>query len=117
MIRFTNTNTTHFQSSVMIKAPTPGGRNPGGPAIGFPTNPLVMDRYVITVITNGPNTNGINKNGFRMIGAPKMIGSLMPNREVTIPTVPIDFNDFALERIIIATRSRVSPEPVTWRTA
>ena len=71
IIKLTNTSTTAFQSNVIKNAPTPGGKKLGGFAIGIPTKPLVYAKYVKTVIIKGPNTNGTNINGFKIIGAPK----------------------------------------------
>ena len=113
MIKLTKTKTTAFQSNVIKNAPTPGGKNPGGLAIGMPIRPVVIAKYVSMVISNGPNTKGMNINGFNMIGAPNISGSLIPNSEGIIETLPIAFKFFALDRIINNTKPSVNPDPVT----
>ena len=65
------------------------------------------------VLINGPKTNGMNINGFKIIGVPKIKGSLIPNKLGIIDTLPTEFNDFALDRIIKMFNPKVNPEPET----
>ena len=72
-----------------------------------------MLKYVRTVMSSGPNTNGMNIYGFKRIGSPKITGSLMPKIDGTSDATPMDLNDFAFDFIINRTRPNVNPEPAT----
>ena len=82
-------------------------------AIGLPTKPKFIVKYTIVVQINGPNTNGININGFKIIGVPKINGSLIPNKLGIMDTLPTEFNDFAFDLIIKIFNPNVKPDPDT----
>ena len=59
----------------------------------------VISRYETTAIAIGATINGTNRNGLRIIGVPKMIGSLMLNNPGTAETLVIVLSCFDLAKI------------------
>src|SRR5699024_2971687 len=110
-----NIMSTPPRQSPVVKAPENGGGVVQGTITnGFPTRPVAMETYVITVTTKGTIINGINKIGFKTIGVPKITGSLMLNTLDQIDIRPRFFKCFERARQTnkIA-RANAIPEPPT----
>ena len=54
-----------------------------------------------------------SRNGFKIIGVPKINGSLIPNKLGIMDTLPTELNDFAFDLIIKIFNPNVKPDPVT----
>ena len=59
-----------------------------------------------------PNTCGININGFKIIGAPNKIGSLIPNKAGNSETFPIFRYRYDLETMQATMQPIEIPQPV-----
>ncbi|CAH0261627.1 hypothetical protein SRABI80_03232 [Peribacillus frigoritolerans] len=91
--------------------PTIGGVTHGILATIGKTIPLLTAIYEITVVITGPRTNGMNHIGFRTIGNPKRMGSLIWNTPGAPPSAIICLYRFRPAMIIAMMRPNVAPDP------
>ena len=75
--------------SPLVKKSSKNTPTYGGSNTGLEIHPHDMKNIGNVPIIAPPNTNGINIIGFNIIGAPKSIGSLIPNKDGNNATCPI----------------------------
>lgn len=82
-------NTAALQSPPVAKyAPIGPGKVQGAVTVTLPTKPKLVAIQAIVPVTNGDKINGIIKVGFKTIGAPNIIGSLILNIPGTKAALP-----------------------------